>query len=41
MIDNIKNSFLSIVQKSDWMDQETKANAAKKVKNKFYNENKK
>jgi len=32
MIDNIKNSFLSIVQKSDWMDQETKANAAKKAK---------
>ena len=31
MIDNIKNSFLSIVQNSDWMDQETKANTLKKV----------
>ena len=31
MIENIKNAFLSIVQNSDWMDQETKANAVKKV----------
>lgn len=31
MIENIKNSFLSIVQNSDWMDEETKANTLKKV----------
>ena len=38
MIENIKNSFLSIVKNSHWMDEETKANAVKKVTIFDYNE---
>ena len=31
MTENIKNSFLAIVQDSDWMDDETKKHALNKV----------
>jgi len=41
MIENIRNSFIDMLQKSTWMDSDSKTEAAAKVKHVFSNTKKK